>query len=465
MMHPSHAANAEIPSGTSPGSQSLYLPRLAVAVVVFVTIASLLWSHDHPYGFNWDESLYVNQMHTDVSNFHAEGIRGLFKAWLTGDSGRPPAYRILAFPFAALFSPSPFVLRSVSIVFRVFTFWLVYSGMRRIGGRDSAAFAVIFLTLCPDMVFIGSVFYNEYALYLATAGMCCFVFRGWNQAAGSIGNCLGLGISLGIGALAKASFPVLAGCFLLMVAYFGLRKKIIGPSPQFLLNASVIGALIAAPWWLLNFRPALGLARSAMGFFRHAMGPPGIGTSLRYMLRFLHEGIGFPIACWCILLLIVELVSRLNTPPRQASNAASVAGVCLLLAPVPTLLLPLLTSNQLIYHISQSLILFAGGFALLAKSQRWLSSSIQFLVLNVAIFAQLGLTRGPGRPASKRPRTAVRVDGAGTQGTMGLESIPSPSLHAGIRTSIHRISGRLQHNEPARVSRTRGCRIMRHPPR
>jgi len=177
MMQSSHAVDSEIPSGTPTGSQTLYLPLLALAVVVLVTLASLLWSYDHPYGFNWDESFYIDEMHTDVAHFQAEGVRGLVKTWLTQDGSRPPAYRILAFPFAAFFGPSPFVLRSVSILFRILTFWLVYSGVRCVAGRNSAAFAVIFLALCPEIVFFGAVFYNEYVLYLATAGMCCFVFR------------------------------------------------------------------------------------------------------------------------------------------------------------------------------------------------------------------------------------------------------------------------------------------------
>lgn len=394
-MHPAHVDNAEIPSGTPTDSGTLYLPLLAVAVVVLVTLASLLWSHDHPYGFNWDESLYINEMHTDISHFHAGGIPRLIKAWLAGDTLRPPAYRILAFPFAALFGPSPFVLRAVAILFRLLTFWLLFVGVASIAGRKTAALAVILLALCPDIIFFSTVFYNEYALYLATAGTCCFVFRNWNQAKDSLGNCLGLGVSLGIGALAKASFPVLAGCFLLLVVFFRLCKKIAGPSPQFVVNACVVGELMAAPWWLLNFRSALHYVGYAMDFSRHAMGYPGIGTTFRFLLGFLQAGFGLPIGCLCIAVLIVVLVSHLRTRPARASNASSLAVICVLLAPLPTCVMPLFTHNQMIYHISQSLILFACGFALLAKSEGWLSSSIRFLILNIAIFAQLGLTLAP----------------------------------------------------------------------
>jgi len=195
--------------------------------------------------------------------------------------------------------------------------------------------------------------------------------------------------------LAKSSFPVLGGCFLLVVAYFGLRKKITGPSPQFLLNASVIGALIAVPWWLLNFRSAFGFARSAMNFYRHGMGPPGIATAFRFLLRFLQEGFGLPIACLCIAILIVGLVTRLQGRPRMTLNASSLAAICVLLAPLPTCVMPLLTKNQVMYHISQSLVLFACGFALLAKGSGWLSSPVRFLILNIAVLAQLGMTLSP----------------------------------------------------------------------
>ncbi|HTV40867.1 MAG TPA: glycosyltransferase family 39 protein [Candidatus Sulfotelmatobacter sp.] len=384
-----------IPSENPVRSQGLYWPLLALITVLLVTVASLIWSYEHPFGFNWDEAGYINEMQLDVSHFHAHGVLGVAKGWLLDDSLRPPAYRVFAFPFALILGPSPFVLRFVSILFRIFTLALVYLGVRRISNRDTAALSVILLALCPDFLFFSSIFYNEYALYLAAAGTCYFVFRSWNQPAGNLINCLGLGIFLGIGALAKASFPVLAGCFLLLVAILYWRKKITGPSPQFLLNACIIGALIAGPWWLVNFRGGLYHVGHAMNFSRQSMGPAGLSMTIRFLIRFLQEGLGLPIGLVCLALLLTALVNRFYSRPSQVPVGSSWAMLCLLLGALPTLLMPLASHNQVMYHTSQSLVLFAAGFALLANNEGWLSFPIRLLVLNLVIFAQLGLTLAP----------------------------------------------------------------------
>jgi 4-amino-4-deoxy-L-arabinose transferase-like glycosyltransferase len=373
----------------------LYWPLLALVTVMLIAVASLVWDWEHPFGFNWDEAVYLDEMQTDVSLFHAHGVAGLIKAWLVSDPVRPPAYRVFAFPFAVLFGPGPFVLRFVAILFRIVTLAFVYLGICRMGSRAAAAVSVTLLALSPDFIFFGTVFYNEYALYLAVAGMFYFVLRRWNQPTGSLADCLGLGIFLGIGALAKASFPALGGCFLGIVAFLSFCKRIAGPSPQFLLNASLVGALIAAPWWLLNFRSGFGYVRYAANFSRGSMGSAGIGSSFHYLVRFLQEGFGLPIGCLCIALLIIALVNFFRSRPSQVPNTLRWAMICLLLAPLPTLLLPLATHNQVMYHTSQSLILLAAGFALLAKSEGWLTAPICLVVVTLVIVTQLALTLAP----------------------------------------------------------------------
>lgn len=380
---------------TPANTEGLYWPLLALLTAMLVTAGSIIWNYEHPFGFNWDESVYFNEMQMDVSTFHGHGISGLIKGWLVDDPLRPPAYRVFAFPFAILFGPGPFVLRCVAIFFRIITLALLYLGVRQISNRDAAAVSVILLALCPDFVFFNMIFYNEYALYLASAGMCYWVFRSWDKPSSSIGNCLGLGIFLGIGALSKASFPALAGGFLGLVAILYWRKKISGPNPQFLLNACVVGALIAGPWWLLNFHSGLDYIRYAANFSRTSTGPAGITSALHFVFRFVQEGLGLPIASLCLVLIIAALVRYGRARASSVPEASFWAAICLLLAPLPTLLGPLLTHNQIIYHTSQSLILLAAGFALVAKNAGWLSYSMPKAFLSLGIFAQLSLTMTP----------------------------------------------------------------------
>jgi hypothetical protein len=381
--------------GTSVKSEARYWLFLALVTVLLTTIASVIWNFEHPFGFNWDEAVYLDEMQMDLNHFLAHGVLGLIKAWLVDDPVRPPAYRVFAFPFALVLGAGPFVLRLVAILFRIFTLVLLYLGIRHVGNRAVAAVSVILLALCPDFVFFGMVFYNEYALYLAVAGMCFFILRSWNRAVGSVFDCLGLGIFLGIGVLAKASFPALAACFLGLVAFLYVCKRIAGPSPQFLLNACVVGALIAAPWWLLNFRSGLDYVRYAASFSRGSLGPSSPGSFFHYLIHFLQEGLGLPIGCMCFVLLVVVLIQNSSARGSRDLNAASWAAICLLLAPLPTLLAPLATHNQVMYHTSQALIPLAAGFAMLAGNAGWLSSPIGLIIVNAVIVVQLGLTLCP----------------------------------------------------------------------
>lgn len=180
-----------------------------------------------------------------------------------------------------------------------------------------------------------------------------------------------------------------------MVAVLSFCRKIAGPSPQFLLNSTVVGALIAGPWWLLNFRSGLGYVRYAANFSRGSAGPAGISSSFHYVLRFLQEGLGLPIGLLCIAVLIAALVNYFRARPSQGAETPWSAMICLLLAPLPTLVLPLATHNQVMYHTSQSLILLAAGFALLAKANGWLSAPIALVVVTMVIVTQLTLTLAP----------------------------------------------------------------------
>jgi hypothetical protein len=125
------------------------------------------------------------------------------------------------------------------------------------------------------------------------------------------------------------------------------------------------------------------------------MGSGGKVTMVHFFIRFLQEGVGLPLGCLFILLVVAAFVRYFRPPLSPVSNVSSWPMLCLLLAPIPTILAPLATYNQVMYHTSQSLILLAGGFALLAQNQGWLSSKIPLAILNLTIFSQLALTLAP----------------------------------------------------------------------
>ena len=246
-----------------PGLGKRYWDAFAIVTVALIVIASISWIYDHPFGISSDDAAYFNRILLDSkrieqggSEFFGGGFIFFAGSMLLEDRYRPPAYRLLVAPFVYVFGFSPITVRLVSLGFFVVSLLLVYLTARRIAGAAAGAFAVIFLCLCPDVIFASMVFGTEYPLYLATAGVLYFVFLNWDQNRDSLRNWVGLGIALGLGALAKTSFLLVGPSVWVLSFVLSWRRIVAGPSPKCLLKAAALGIIIALPWWALNFSDA-----------------------------------------------------------------------------------------------------------------------------------------------------------------------------------------------------------------
>ncbi len=351
---------------------------LSIVVLAGILAAAVFWALDHPFPINWDEAQYFNQDQSDIRALKTEGLHGLARNFFHYDPLRPPAYRVLAIPFTYLLGFNPAVARFVSLACFVATLFLTFLGVWRMAGRVAAAFAVIFLSLCPGIIFPSMMFGTECSLYLSTAGVLYFLFTSWNGGQENPRNWIGLGLSLGLGALSKTSFPLIGGPILLVALFASRRKSVVGIDPKFLLKSAVLGGFIAMPWWLMNGRSALLLANYARTFTRDSLGAPSMVTWTRWLLSFAEGSIGLPLAVLSVLICLL-FIRHSRATDKTRTRSQSTAALFCFIAGVPLILSGMFSTTHNLRYVTPSLILFAPALGILLKSlagwRWWLASS------------------------------------------------------------------------------------------
>jgi len=322
---------------------------ILTGVACCLVLASLLfWVKRHPFSIGWDESEYVNQAYDDVAAFHRHTVRSLAVALLRDVPGRPSAYRMFAAPLTLLLGPGVNVTRLSSIMLLAVTLLFIYATAKRMAGPVAAAIATIFVASSSGVVSATHEFGTEGPLFLATAMLLYFVLNPdepwW-----------GLGVALGIGALSKATFALIAGPILLWEVW----KR-----PRTTLKAVALGTAIALPWWALNFRSAVEYANYASHFYRHSGLEPWITALGRLAL-------GWPLAALVLVAALRRrwpwrqlLIPTLGTLPIFLAQWVSVNHNMRYLAPA---MLPLGLSIAILLADRSRKVLAVAGVLLLAQ--------------------------------------------------------------------------------------------------
>src|SRR5689334_10666246 len=87
----------------------------AGSLVALLVLAAIRWILQHPFAIHSDEAWYVNEAQIDLQALHG-GIIQLGRWILHGDSSRPPAYRVIALPFLAVFGHITVTARLVTLL-------------------------------------------------------------------------------------------------------------------------------------------------------------------------------------------------------------------------------------------------------------------------------------------------------------------------------------------------------------
>ncbi|MEO0756097.1 MAG: glycosyltransferase family 39 protein [Cyanobacteria bacterium J06648_16] len=373
----------------------------AFSIFVVTTIAVVSWILQHPFGTNWDETNYINQIVQDRTAL-GDGPVSLVKALLRRDASRPPAYRILALPITAIWGGEPTALRLFAWLAFGISVYLIYQTGEQLRDRATGGFAACFLLTCPILIGPNMRFYVDYSLYLAIAGSLYFLFRHWHQTDTKSRNWIGLGLSLGLGAMAKPTIAFILGPMLLVLMGLRLMAKKVGPSLQSLFKSYGVAMAIMLPWWVLNGDDAIAKAFQSGGNTRDALGTQGeLGTLLKWGYVFIQSVTGpmLSLLTGAIVLsfLWVWIVQRrleLTRPQRYAvllclAGAIPFAGLAASgVNHNPRLIAPLLMPLSL-------------AIGLLASSTGWFSRRPMTLVAVVLMTAQVTVMLAP-QPGSAR---------------------------------------------------------------
>ncbi|GAB4347643.1 MAG: hypothetical protein Fur0042_14100 [Cyanophyceae cyanobacterium] len=295
----------------------------AVITAVLALWGAVRWAAAHPHGgLDADESRYVNIVLRDLYRWHHEGLLSWVRGFISADPQRPPAYRLMGAPFVIASDGEPFWLRFSSIL--GFAIAVALLGMtawqlvRRAAGSTATSAAVTvaatvaIAAIMPGLLRPIRYFYTESPLFLGTALVMLGLFWGWgDRDRRSRWAWVVWGAGLGLGLLSKVNFVVVAGGMMAVAFVVIWQRWVAGPSLGEFVAASTLGSAIAAPWWLYNWRLALGYTQLASANAPHNIGPPGAPiTVMRWLIVTTQFSLGLGVSALAIAIALALLGRR-----------------------------------------------------------------------------------------------------------------------------------------------------------
>jgi hypothetical protein len=239
---------------------------------------------------SWDDAWYL-EVSFRLWNALKVSPRAFTREYLDAFRIKAPLISLIPLPLYALFGPGERVAVWANLPLAALAAWAWsraaaewWRGQAR--ARDAAALGGALAALLPLAYGLSRVFFVETLL------SCLLGLFAWRCAAAKPGvkaEGVRLGVLLGLGLLAKVSFPLLAAGFV-----WPARERL-KPHAKIALG---VGALIAATWYLENAPYVLGFAWSA-GFGRVARdysGAGGWGDRLGWLAAIARHGLSWPLA-------------------------------------------------------------------------------------------------------------------------------------------------------------------------
>jgi 4-amino-4-deoxy-L-arabinose transferase-like glycosyltransferase len=396
-----------------PRSEGKFWPSFALVSLCVMLLAVIRWSLEHPYGVHWDEALYLNQSHIDVLRLHNWSLLTLAKGFLIDDTGRPPAFRMLAFPVLILFGFHTAVARLVSLGCYAASCWFIYRTTRLLTGALAAAFAVLIFALSPEVISASAFFGTDAPLYLATSAMFYYMVAYWSKPAEHPRSWVGLGLAIGLGFLSKTSFLVIAVPALIVWLVAGYFRKFDVPSVFSQWKAAVVLAVIAVPWWVLNIQSAMAYTKYARGFVRNSLGPPSPSTWMRWLDSVIQCLLGPGVAVLIFFVVLLLFLQKFFQKKEFSFDPLQkMAGAACILAGGPLLLAQLTGTNHLLRHISPVVIPLGILVGLLVHKTEWGAVGTTSFVSVVLLAVQMVMLLTPVVHPNNSPVDLGFVNGA-----------------------------------------------------
>lgn len=227
--------------------------------------------------------------------------------WFT-QAEYPPLVYWLSAPLAHLFWPSADTFAGIHALFLAILLLATYGLARSMGGTGAGLLAACVVGLYPILYGLERHYLLDFPLTAMVALSNWLLIRseGFRERRTAIA----YGASLGLGMLTKWPFALfVAGPFLVTVAFRVGRERAGWTN---ILWASGTGFLVAAPWYIANFRSTIAFAASQSAWAQ-AEGDPLLGSIVRlkyYALALVEQQILLPFAVLALLGLLVVVTRR-----------------------------------------------------------------------------------------------------------------------------------------------------------
>jgi hypothetical protein len=218
---------------------------------------------------SWDEAYYINDVCTEHFLLRREGLWKFAKSFISISPQTPPGYRMAAVPTLLVAEPNPIILKTLAAVSFIFSAAILFFAGRQIGNPGTGLVWSSAFAFSVGPFHAAAYFGTETTLYPAVAGCLYAVARWFRKDYTDISTLVALALSTAVGSLSKASFFVilipLVGAAMLAAPSNDKRFR----SWLAISMAVGCGILVAAPWWLVDWRAAYDYANFASAFYRH----------------------------------------------------------------------------------------------------------------------------------------------------------------------------------------------------
>ena len=237
-------------------------PRTAWLVFALLSVfflgTTLLWLRLDRSPPAWDDGYYLTRSLVMYDALISGGVRGFAMEFLTVMGNKPPLIAALPAPVYLILGRHARAALIVNLAGLLVMFGALYRLGTRYAGRRAGLLAVFVAGSMPMLYGLSRWYLVECWLTAIVCVAICLI--GGRERVGGTAWSVLLGITLGLGLLMKTSFPVYVSVPLLFLA---IRERKALLRVRVLLGIAAPAAILALPWYWLNFSRALDTALRA----------------------------------------------------------------------------------------------------------------------------------------------------------------------------------------------------------
>jgi 4-amino-4-deoxy-L-arabinose transferase-like glycosyltransferase len=229
-----------------------------VCLALFFVGATAVWLALDRTPASWDDAYYLKNSFILYDNLADGGIAGFVSQFLHGMRTKPPLIAVLPAFAYWIGGRRIHAAYAVNLFFMLVLFGALFHLGKKYAGSRAGLLAVFVAGTMPMLYGLSHWFLAECGL---TALVCIVIsiIASFNERIQWSRYAL-LGVVFGLGLLMKMSFPVYV---LVPLIYFAMQNRKAVLKPRALATFAAAVAVVALPWYLINFSLALQTALNA----------------------------------------------------------------------------------------------------------------------------------------------------------------------------------------------------------